>query len=162
MITTLLAVFSGGLGGILRLIPEVLKLFSDSADRKHEKAMTELQLEIDKARSEQNIDAIHAQAAVTQDNKEADAYIAALQSQSTLTGVHWADALSKTVRPIITYWWMILFTIVKITIIVYSAMHFSDINTFLNTVWTTNDISVLAMILGFWFVDRSMRKYREH
>lgn len=158
MLTTLLTLFGGGLGGLLRFVPEILKLFVDKADRDHEHRMTMLQLEIDKARAEQQIDLVHAQGEVAQAIGEMQAYTEAIKAQGRKSGVRWADALSASVRPVITYWWMVLFTVYKIATITAAALQWTTLREFIDVLWTAQDAGILAMILGFWFVDRSIRK----
>jgi len=58
------AVFGGILGVVARLLPEVFKLFTLKKDQDHEYRMTQLQLEIDKARAQLEIDKIHANEAI--------------------------------------------------------------------------------------------------
>lgn len=158
MLTTLLTLFGGGLGGLLRFVPEILKLFTDQRDRDHEYRMTQLQLQIDKARADQAIDLVHAQGAVAVQAGEMTAYIEAIKGQGQMTGVPWIDALNQSVRPVITYWWMALFTVYKIATIVAACLAWTSLDDFIAKLWTVQDAGILAMILGFWFVDRSIRK----
>jgi hypothetical protein len=158
MITTLLTLFGGGLGGLLRFVPEIFKLFTDKRDRDHEYRMTELQLQIDQARATQGIDLVHAQGAAAIDAGEMQAYIEAIKGQGQITGVPWADALNATVRPVITYWWMALFTLYKTCLIIAACLAWTTLDDFIAKLWTVQDAGILAMLLGFWFVDRSIRK----
>lgn len=158
MLTTLLTLLSGGLGGLLRFVPEVFKLFTDKRDRDHEYRMTLLQLDIDKARAQQNIDLVHAQGDVALNTGEMQAYAEAIKSQGQMTGVKWVDALNQSVRPIVTYWWMTLFTVYKICLIVAACYWWTSLGDFVSKLWTEHDSGVLAMLLGFWFVDRAIRR----
>lgn len=172
MLTTLLTLFGGGLGGLLRFVPEILKLFTDQRDRDHEYRMTQLQLQIDKARADQAIDLVHAQGAMAAQAGELVAFAEAIKSQGQMTGVPWLDALNQSVRPVVTYWWMSLLTLYKVVMIVvatielYAAIKVAQgiagfgpaLTTYADRVWTPQDAGILAMILGFWFVDRSIRK----
>ncbi len=158
MLTTLLSLIGGGLGGLLRFVPEILKLFTDAKDREHEFRMTRLQLEIDKARAAQAIDLVHAQADLVTQAGETQAFIEAIKGQSQPTGIRWVDALNATVRPVITYWWMALFTVYKISTIVVAWQQSATFAEFASRIWTAQDAGILAMILGFWFVDRAIRK----
>lgn len=158
MLTSLLTLIGGGLGGLLRFVPEILKLFTDARDRDHEYRMTQLQLDIDKARAAQAIDLVHAQGEVATQAGEMQAFLEAIRSQGQMTGVPWVDALNQSVRPVVTYWWMSLFTVYKIATIVAAALQWTTLDAFLAVLWTSQDAGILAMILGFWFVDRSIRK----
>ena len=172
MLTTLLTLFGGGLGGLLRFVPEILKLFTEAKDRAHELEMTKLQLSIDKARADQAIDLVHAQGETQQAVTQMQAYLAAMEGQGKMSGVPWVDAMNQSVRPVVTYWWMALLTLYKIvitivaTIELYAAMKVASgivgfgpaLTTYADRVWTPGDAGILAMILGFWFVDRAIRK----
>lgn len=158
MLTTLLTLFGGGLGGVLRFVPEIFKFFTEKKDRDHEYRMTQLQLEIDRARSAQAIDLAHTQGDMAVQAGEMQAYIEAIKGQSTPTGVAWVDALSASVRPVVTYWWLILFTVYKGCTIYLALDHWSSLDDFVIKLWSGQDAGILSMILGFWFVDRSIRK----
>jgi hypothetical protein len=157
-----MTLFSGSmggiLGGILRFVPEIFKMFTEKNDRDHEYRMTQLQLEIDKARAGQQIDLVHAQGDMSVQAGEIQAYIEAIKGQSAPSGVAWVDALSASVRPVVTYWWLLLFTAYKTATIAAVCLHWTSLDDFISKLWTIQDAGILAMILGFWFVDRSLRK----
>lgn len=148
--------FSGG--SILRFIPEVFKWFDQKQANDHEYRMTQLQLEVDKARATQQIDQVHANAAAANSQTEMDAWEKAIEEQSKPTGVAWVDVVSATVRPFITYWWMTLFTAYKIMFLFVAWHQSASLQDFVGQMWTARDAEVLLMILGFWFADRSIRK----
>lgn len=158
MLTTLLTLFGGSLGGILRFVPEVFKLFTEHKDREHEYRMTELQLKIDEARSAQALDLVHAQGAIDQAAGEMKAYLAALEGQGRITGVGWIDALNQSVRPVLLYWWMILFTAVKVLTVVQATGEYTTLAAFISVIWTPQDAGILSMMIGFWYVNRTIEK----
>lgn len=158
MLMTLITLLGGGLGGLLRFIPEIFKLFTEGKDREHEYKMTQLQLDIDKQRAVLNLDLVHAQGEVQANSQDMQAYIEAIKAQGTPTGVSWVDALSASVRPVVAYWWLTLFTVVKICLIVAAIQHFTTIEAFVSHIWTAEDAGFLSMILGFWYCDRTIRK----
>ena len=159
MLTTLLTLLGGGLGGLLRFVPEIFKLFTEYKDREHEYRMTQMQLEIDKARSAQAIDLVHAQSAAAQVVEEMKAYTTALEGQSKMSGVLWIDALNQSVRPVLLYWWMILFTLVKALTIGMAVSEFTTMAVFISQVWTPQDAGILSMMIGFWYVNRTIREH---
>jgi hypothetical protein len=170
--TALISLLGGGLGALLRFVPEIFKLFAEQKDRDHEFRMTQLQLEIDRARATQQLDLVHAQGELAVQAGEMDAYIEAIKAQQQPSGVRWVDAMNASVRPVITYWWMALMSVYKLVMFViasieiYVALQAAHslaetaplLGAFVNKVWTPDDAAILAMILGFWFVDRSIRK----
>ncbi len=120
--------------------------------------MTLLQLDIDKARAGQAIDLVHAQGEASQMAGEMQAYIEAIKGQAVMSGVPWVDAMNQSVRPVVTYWWMSIFTIYKVATIWAACLKWTNLDDFLTKLWTSQDAGILAMILGFWFCDRAIRK----
>jgi len=157
MITTILSLLGGGLGALMRLAPEVFKLFTLKKDQDHEFRMTKLQLEIDQARATQEIDKIHANEMLEAVRGEMTAYTEALKGQSQMSGVKWIDGLNQSVRPILTYWWQLLFTVYKICAVIDVWDQIHTFGEFVKIVWTEQDAGILSMILGFWFVDRASK-----
>lgn len=158
MLSMILSLMGGGLGALLRFVPEIFKLITDSRDRDHEYRMTQLQLEIDKARAGQQIDLVHAQGDVSIASGEMQAYVEAIKGQAQLTGVRFIDALNASVRPFLTYWWMVIFTAYKVMTVMTALQGGATFSQIGAVLWTADDWGVLSMILGFWFVDRSLRK----
>lgn len=153
----LLSLLGTILGGILRYIPEIIKLFSAKADAAHELEMTKLQLQIDQARATAAIDIAQVQSAGQEAVAQMQAYTEALKGQSQLTGIKFVDALNSLVRPTVTYWWMFLLTLnktIEIMVAYQSKLSLGDMS---KVIWTDNDWGILSMILGFWFVDRVMK-----
>jgi hypothetical protein len=133
-------------GGVMRLLPEVFKLFGAKMDHKHELEMTKLQISLEEARAKVQIEAGQAAQATASAAGELAAYAEALKGQSTMTGVKFIDGMNQSVRPVVTYWWMLLLSAQKFDALQNGA-----------PVWTANDWDVLSMILGFWFVDRAIK-----
>ncbi len=146
-------------GGAVRLLPEALKLIAARRDADHEYRMTELQLRIDQARAGQALDMVHAQGAVAGDAAELQAWAEALKGQGAPTGVQWADAVSATVRPVLTYWWcLVLYTGHKAVLIGVGLSERLGLAQLAPVVLTDFDCSVVASIIGFWFTDRALRR----
>lgn len=155
----MIELLSLALGGVLRLAPELFKMFGAKRDADHEFRMTELQLQIDRERAQQNLDLVHAQGAIAADSAEMMAMVEALKAQAVPTGVKWVDALSASVRPILTYWWcLFLYTIYKAVTISLAIASGASLATLAGLLVTEFDRSVIGSIFAFWFVDRSLRK----
>lgn len=154
------SLLGGGIGGVLRFVPEVFKFINSKSDHEHEFRMTKLQLDIDLARSKQAIDLVHVQGENADISAQQAIFLEGIKGASQQTGVKWVDALNATVRPFLTYWWMLIFTIYKGTVI-YDAWFVALTATdFGNRIWNDNDAGTLAMITSFWFVDRVFRKHK--
>ena len=148
-------------GGALRLVPEVLKLLSARSDRAHELEMTKLQLQIDQARAQQQIDLVHAQGAIAADTAEMAALVDALKGQGAPSGVRWIDGLSSSVRPVLTYWWcLVLYTAAKVIGLIAALHAGGTLVQIAPLVVTEFDRMVIGSIFLFWFGDRSLRRGR--
>ena len=146
-------------GGVFRLLPEVLGLVKARKDADHEYRMTELQLKIDEARAKHALDLAHAQAEIAAAAGEMDAWAAAIRGQAQPSGVRWIDALSSSVRPILTYWWVIvLYSGAKMLQIAVGIDEGVTLAEFVPILVTEFDRTVIGSILSFWFVDRSLRR----
>ena len=150
-------------GGLLRLIPFLVDFFKQRQEADHEFRMTQLQLEIDKARATQQIDLAHAQAEIAAGAGEMQAWASAIAAQGAKTGVAWADALSASVRPVLTYWWCLgLYTAAKVVAVVVAFQAHTPLTGFAAILVTEFDTAIIASIFSFWFVDRSIRKMAGH
>lgn len=85
-------------------------------------------------------------------------YLAAIKGQGQMTGVGWIDALNQSVRPVVAYWWLMLFTIAKFATVAMAVTEYSTLAVFIEAVWTPQDAGILSMILSFWYCDRAIRK----
>ena len=110
MIETLLG---GLLGGAFRLAPEILKWLDRQGERGHELAMQDKALEFEKLRGAQRMAEIGAASDAAWNVGAVDALRDAVAAQGQKSGVGWADALSVSVRPVITYWFMALYCAAK-------------------------------------------------
>ena len=137
----------GSLAGFLSaLIPEVLGFIKDKRDKAHELALIKLQIEAGKNSSSSRIDEVVIKSDL---DKERLIY-----SHAKPIGIPWVDALSALVRPLITYLFLALYIGVKLTII------FSYQIGVCMPVWTNEDEVLLSVIMGFWFGNRMINKYK--
>lgn len=146
----------GGLlsGGLFRLLPEVLSLFKGRSERDHEYRMAELS----GRQAKEMADARLAIGEQRLQSADIEAIIEATKAQAQTSGIGWADALSATVRPVVTYWWLALYTAYQISIIIASFQAGGSVTATLIDAWGPEDQAVMASIFSFWFVDRSLRK----
>ena len=133
------------LGFATSAFPSILEYFQDSKDKKHELAMQETlsKLSIQEAQVSGEL------ANVALELKAEIASVKAAHKPMQLTNVPWIDGLRGSVRPVISYWFMGLYTYSK-----YQA-YMAD-----EAMWTEWDQALFATIISFWFGDR-IRKYRK-
>ena len=106
MIETLLG---GLMGGAFRLTPEILKWIDRKGERIHELTLQDKTLELERLKSATNTNDLQTEAEKSKHATTINTLNTAVSIQGKITGVKWADALSSSVRPIITYWFMALY-----------------------------------------------------
>ncbi len=157
MIETLLG---GLLGGAFRLAPEVLKWFDRQGERSHELAMQDKALEFEKLRGAQRMSEIGEAADGAWNTGAIETLRDAVRTQGEKTGVTWADALSSTVRPVITYWFMALYCASKTAAFAAALSAGADLGMAVLHAWTEADQALWAGVLNFWFLGRVFDKVR--
>jgi hypothetical protein len=157
-------------GGVFRLFPSFMDWMHKGQDNAHELAMVDKQIALAKVQAEQKLAEIHAQgdenratlAAQVDGNIEqgwSGALADAIKSQGEPTGVAWVDALSASVRPVLTYWWcLVLYTAAKAVAVIVAFKAGASLADFAPILVGDFDKSVIGSIFGFWFVDRALRK----
>lgn len=149
MIETLL---SGVFGGALRLAPEVIKLFDRKNERNHELALLKQEHEFAKMQAE-------TQLRVGEQNlviREFDTLDTALDEQGkTARAAGWfISAVSALVRPVVTYMFLAMYFLVKVALYSMALDQGGAWQEVIVQIWTKDDISILFMIISFWFVGR--------
>lgn len=139
-------------GGLLRLAPEAFKFFDRKNERQHELAMLGKEMEFARVRGEIEMHKVEANISM----KELDAIAIAVQEQGeTARSAGWfVAALSALVRPLVTYWFVALYSLHKIATLSMAYEANADWRMVMMTNWTVDDATMLSMILGFFFVGR--------
>ncbi|AOX99894.1 hypothetical protein [Jeongeupia sp. USM3] len=151
MIETLLG---GLLGGAFRLAPEILKWLDRKGERGHELAMQDKALEFEKIRGAQRMSEIDAGADAAWNVGAIETLREAVRTQGEKTGVRWADALSSSVRPVITYWFMALYCAAKTATVTAAVTGGAGWGVAILYAWTEADQALWAGVLNFWFLGR--------
>ncbi|HBO2850822.1 TPA: hypothetical protein N0J72_003147 [Pseudomonas aeruginosa] len=157
MIETLLG---GLLGGAFRLAPEILKWLDRKGERGHELAMQDKALEFEKLRGAQRMSEISAGADAAWNVGAIETLREAVRTQGEKTGVRWADALSISVRPVITYWFMALYCAAKTAAFVAAVTAGAGWGMAILHAWTEADQALWAGVLNFWFLGRVFDRVR--
>ena len=141
------------LGFISSAVPDVLKMFTAKADRQHELDILDRQITMQAQGAEQHLAEINAQADIAESQ--------ALYRTAAPTGVAWVDALSGTVRPVITYAFFGLFAAVKVAALyVLIAVNGMAAAPALLQIWDGETAALFAAVMSFWFGARSLAKLR--
>jgi len=155
MLETLLG---GVFGGLLRLAPEVFKIFDKRNERAHELRMVEAEMEFAKVRGEIAM----RQADVQLQTAELDAMTQAFKEQSeTAKNAGWfVSAISALVRPTVTYLFLALYAAVKVAAYLIAIEQGGNWKDVLTSMWGSDDLAVFNMIISFWFVGRVYERSR--
>lgn len=138
MITALASLF----GFLSSLLPELVAVYKDRADREHELKILSLQLEQQREGHTARLEEIRALGEATTSR--------ALY-KTWYSGIPWVDALSGTVRPVIAYAFFLLYAAVK------AAQMQSGLPWLL---WTEEDQAIFAGIISFYYGQRAFGKVR--
>ena len=145
-------------GGIFRLIPEVLKLLDKANERKHELSMFRLQTDLEKLRGEFRMEEKYVDYSIQQLDTIKEAFRE--QSETAKNAGQFVSAVSALVRPGITWCFFFMYAAVKIAALVIAFQTNAPWYEVLSKSWDSNDFGVFTMCLTFWFVGRSIEKYK--
>lgn len=137
-------------GFLSAAFPDMLKLFRDHADRKHELIILEMQLQQQRQGHTQRLEEINAQADIAESKALYKTY---------LSGVAWVDALNATVRPVLAYAFFALYFTIKM--LQFSLIDFATpLPWHIDMLWGQEDRAIFAGIIAFYFGQRAMSKVR--
>ena len=145
-------------GGIFRLAPEVLKFLDKKNERQHELSMFQLQTDLEKMRGEFKMEEKYVDYSIQQ----MDTIKAAFQEQAeTAKAAGWfVAAISALVRPGITWALFFMYAAVKAAALVIAFKTGADWTEVISKCWDEDDFGVFTMCITFWFVGRSLERYK--
>lgn len=151
MLETLLG---GVFGGLLRLAPEVFKIFDRANERNHELAMLNAEMEF--ARMKGEIVMRQTEAAVTVEEMSAIGKAFVEQSKTAQAAGKFVAAISALVRPTVTYAFVTAYFAVKLATYLMALEQGGEWKEVILRLWTDDDVTILFSILSFWFVSRTI------
>ena len=148
------------LGGVFRLAPEVLKFFDKKNERLHELSMFSRQCELEQLRGAQKLAEIGAVREAAVDVGVMDAFNAAINQQAEMVKAAggWAASLSASVRPVMTYYVLVLYGTAKTAAMVLAYYHGQSLTEVLAKSWGSDDMALLTGVINYWMIDRSLAK----
>ena len=145
---TLLGSLLGFLGSAF---PQILKLFQEAHDRRHELAILNLQMEQQRQGHQQRLEEIQSDGEIKQS-------LALYQHDSQPAGYKWVEALRASVRPVLTYAFFLLFAAVKISgLYTMVGLDEMSLGVALPLIWDAETQALFAAIMTFWFGQRALR-----
>jgi hypothetical protein len=153
-------ILGGALGGIFRLAPEVLKFFDKKNERQHELLMFTRQCELETLHGQQKLAEIGAQREAAVDVGVMDAFNSAIEQQATMVKAAggWAASLSASVRPVVTYWILLVWSLAHFW---YAWMGYRtglDPTEVFKLFMSPDFSALLAGTINYWFLDRTLKQ----
>ena len=155
---------SGGLlgsifGGLFRLAPEVLKFLDRKNERLHELKMFEQQCQLEQMRGAQKLQEIGAQHGMAVDVGVLDAFKTALDQQTEMVKAAggWVASLSASVRPVVTYWILFIWSFVHIWFAWNAWLQGMPPVEVFKTAMSPDFSALVAGTINFWFLDRALK-----
>ena len=148
MSLTIIGAITGFVGSA---IPEVLEIFKKKQENKHQIELSALQVQAKKQNVELDLMMFDAKKDYDESKqlREHDIQLA--------KGTGFFAGLSKSVRPMLTYFFFGLFATVKISYLV-TALQSNDFNQAVNLIWDEDTGAMFAAIMTFWFGNRQFEK----
>jgi hypothetical protein len=161
----MLDILSGGLlgsifGGIFRMAPEILKYFDKANERKHELNMFKFQCDLEAQRGQQKLAEIGAQREAAIDVGVMDAFQSAIEQQATMVKAAggWVASLSASVRPIVTYWILFIWSFIHVWFAWNSWLLGDPPAVVFNLMMSGDFAALVSGTLNYWFLDRTLSK----
>jgi hypothetical protein len=143
----------GGLfGGLLRLAPEVFKIFDKKNERAHELRMVQAEMEFAKIRGE--IAMRQTEAVMTMAEMDTMAQAFKEQSETAKNAGWFVSAISALVRPTVTYAFVAAYFAVKLASYLLAIEQGGNWKEVLVSMWGQEDMSTFTMLMTFWFCGR--------
>jgi len=153
-------IFGSLLGGVFRLVPEVLKWMDKKNERGHELQMFQSQCDLEKQRGAQKLAEVGAQRDATLDIGAMTAFQSAIQQQTDMVKAAggWAATLSATVRPVMTYYLLVVYGVVKVCLVINQMSTGAPFSEVMPRLWSGDDMALLSGIVNYWILDRTLAK----
>ena len=148
------------LGGVFRLAPEVLKWLDKKNERQHELAMFNRQCDLEAQRGAQKLQEIGAQHGMAVDAGVLDAFKSALDQQTDMVkkAGGWMASLSASVRPVVTYWVLFIWSFVHIWFAWNAWLQGMPPVEVFKTAMSADFAALVAGTINYWFLDRTLAK----
>jgi hypothetical protein len=148
------------LGGVFRLAPEVLKWMDKKDERAHERLMFEQQCALEQVRGQQKLAEIGAQREATVDAGVMAAFNSAIEQQTEMVKVAggWVASLSASVRPVVTYWILLIWSFIHIWFAWNAWATGSPPDAVFKLMMSGDFAALVSGTLNYWFLDRTLAK----
>jgi hypothetical protein len=147
---TLLASIAGFFSSIF---PEILRIFKDKNDKKHELDILDRQMKFSKTKGAYAIQEIEIKRDILE---QASIY------STYKTGINWIDALNGTVRPVLAYSFFMLYFGIKMLQYLAIKSYQGQLYEYIQVLWSIDDQAIFAGIISFYFGQRTFNRVWKH
>lgn len=151
MLTALLSILSPLIGILGSLLPNIVRIFENREENKHEIELTKLKMDAAALQAEAALDVETVKAIVTEGQS-------IRTHDSTLDGGKFLNALRASIRPVITYVFFFTFILIKLIAMWVMIASGAAIPTIVATVWDMETMALFSTIMAFWFGSRFLEK----
>jgi len=157
LISTTLSFLMGGL-------PKLLAFFQDRADKKHEIVLAQMQMEQQMKMqmagfaSQEKIEAIHTEQIQIQADVQERQALYQHDIEIGKGASQWVINLRSSVRPVVTYMFVILLMIVDISGIIWAWSSGLDFYQSMKLIFDQDEMQILVSIIAFWFGTQAFNK----
>ena len=162
----MLSILSGLLGIASSGLPSILQFFQQKGDQKHELTMAKLQNERELAMAQAGFQSQEKIAAIEYESTLAETYtqereaLYAHDMKLIEKSSQWVVNLSALVRPIISFTFVGLLVFVDVAGLVWAINSGVSFDVAMSQVFSDEEMSILASIIGFWFGSRQWEKMK--
>ena len=149
------------LGGLFRLAPEVLKFLDRKNERHHELKMFEQQCQLEQLRGAQKLQEIGAVHGMAVDVGVLDVFKSTVEQQAEMVkaaGKGWVASLSASVRPVVTYWILGIWSFIHIWFAYMGWLNGMSPSEVFKTMMTADFAALVAGTINYWFLDRTLKQ----
>ena len=157
LISTFLSFLAGGL-------PKILQVFQDRQDKKHELAILQMQKERELElaargfQAQERIEEIKTEQVQLQ--TQAEERVALYQHDMKIGegASQWVINLRASVRPVVTYIFVLELVILNITGLFYAWQQGAPFAVAMDSVFSDDEMLILSSIIAFWFGTQAFSK----
>ena len=141
------------------MAPEVLKFLDRKNERQHELSMFDKQCDLEKQRGAQKLQEIGAQHGMAVDVGMLDALKGAIDQQTEMVKAAggWVASLSASVRPVVTYWILFIWSFVHIWFAWNAWLQGMPPVEVFKTAMSPDFAALVGGTINFWFLDRTLK-----
>jgi hypothetical protein len=149
----MLTLLGSVLGFGTSFLPKVMEYFQDKQDKAHELAMMDKQMVLQEKLHDQKLEMVATDAQIRD--------MESVRKHDKNTKIPFIDGLRGSVRPVVTYMFMLLFVAVEVAALVALLQEGRSMVEALPAIWSEEVLAMWAAILSFWFGGRQFGRVRK-